>query len=208
MNKFDRFIAADNSVGPAKLTLEIGAKFAKYGTFSIDNADIILVVSKLEKIVPELIAVTWMNETTFRFYSEPNKNGQPNNFDAWDVGPMQMNVGWTKKDLQVGFFSDKGINISRVLGTAADLYDGDPLDNLRLASRSLLARGRGTVAGPNNTTIFEPVNIKMWERIPDDMKNLRRAVAYTGPDAREKRMESYQKFAPMFKKFFEVYGQA
>lgn len=205
-SKYDKFWQA-NEMSEDVLG-EVQKYFGRWGSFHIDNADVILTISSLEIISPELLAVTWLNESSLKFIVEPNKNNQPNNFDAWDVGPMQMNVGWTKKDLQVGFFSDKGINLSRALGTASDLYDGDPFDNLRLASRRLLAGGRGLIAGPNKTTLMEGINSKMWERIPDDVKNLRRAVGYTGPEARQKRLESYQKFAPMFKKFFEVYGQS
>jgi hypothetical protein len=218
MNKFDRFIAANKSVETwtergdrsiLTLTEEIQySKFGKYGQFHVDNADTILYVSKLENISPELLAVTWMSETTFRFYSEPNKNNQPNDFSKWDVGPMQINVGWTTKDIQIKMYSDNSLPILSATGGSNDLFTGDPLINLRLASRKLHALGRAVIIGKekdNSFTMFPAVTPEQWKVIPEYEKNLRRALLYTGPEARPGRMESYNKFAPMFAKFFEVY---
>lgn len=207
MNKFDKFITSDNSVGPARLTLEISSKFGKYGTFSIDNADVILLVSRLENISPELLAVTWLNETTFRFYSEPNKNNKPDNFSAWDVGPMQLNVGYTQKDLAVGFFKGLDLDLTKAFGNAlgAELFNGDPITNIRLAARKLKALGRADVIGKNNERIYLKASVEDWKNFAEDYKNLRRAMLYTGPEARNARRDSYIKFAPMFEKFFKVY---
>jgi hypothetical protein len=227
-NKYDRFIEADleagklipeeplkkglfdgngNSLTPWLLTQLIREKFGKWGVFHIDNADTILLVSKLEHIAPELLAVTWLNESTFRFYCEANKNGQETNFQAWDVGPMQVNVGYTLKDITVKFFSGEGINIYSAFGDQTPLFSGDPILNLRLGARKLRALGRASVIGKDKQQIAEKLTLQEWEQTPEDIKNLRRAMLYTRPDARNARYDSYEKFAPLFKKFFEVYNE-
>jgi hypothetical protein len=208
-SKFDQFIEADNSIYPARLTLEISAKFGKWGEFHVDNADIILHVSKLENIAPELLAVTWLNETTFRFYSEPNKNNS-SMFEKWDVGPMQLNVGYTWEDLRVQFFSDKNIDVLSAFGQATDLFSGNPMANIRIAARKLNALGRAEIIGSKNGQkfqMFPKVDMVKWKTLPEQEKNLRRAVLYTGPEARPSRLTSYNYFAPMFKKFFEIYSK-
>lgn len=214
-NKFDRFIEANNAVYPANLTLEILSTFGKYGVFHVDNADVVLKVSKLESVAPELIAVTWMNESTFRFYCEPNKNNS-RDFRKWDVGPMQLNVGYTTADLDVGFFKADGIELSAAFGGSVftyvggdekDLFDGSPVDNLRLGARKLKALGRAAIIGKNKEILMEKVSLQVWAGLDEWTKNIRRAALYTRPDARNDRIASYTKFAPMFQKFFEIYSK-
>lgn len=212
MNKFDRFWDANRLSGDVVTAVAgdyLSPAFGKYGTFQIDNADIILLVSKLEVIAPELVAVTWMNETTFRFYSEPNTNGRPDDFDKWDVGPMQTNVGYTMKDIAVGFIRNEGLNTAKAFGTmdAIVVFDGDPIENLRLGARKLNALGRAEVIGKDKKILLPKVTVEGWKQYDDWTKNRRRAALYTRPDAREARIASYNKYAPMFRKFFEVYSQ-
>jgi hypothetical protein len=206
MNKFDKFWEADKVAG--NITAEVRGKFAKYGTFEIDNADIILQVSAFEKCPPELLAVTWMNETTFRFYSEPNKNGLDFDFNAWDVGPFQMNVGILHANLNNRYLSSIGLTLLDITGTDEDMFNGDPVQNAHMAARHLMRGGsQNIVAGKERYVMFPSLTFREWADLPEDEKNLRRAVAFTGPEARPARAESFKKFGPMFKKFFEEYSR-
>jgi hypothetical protein len=181
-NKFDKFwkanlIATEQPSGNT-LTDAIKERFGYWGSFEIDNADAILVVSKLEHVNPALVALTWMNETTFRFYSEPNMNGAPDNFTKWDVGPMQLNVGWLLKNIQVKYLNPVGLDVLKVTGGKSNLFDGDPMENLRMGARMLVRIGK---------------------------TDEERAVIYTGPNARPNRLKSFHQFFPMFTTFFEEY---
>jgi hypothetical protein len=132
----------------------------------------------MTQVSPEAISVTWLNETTFRFYSEPNKNNQPENFDAWDVGPFQTNIFWTKGDLRVKRISAVGLTELGMFGHAVDVFDGNPMENGLAAVRRLKKMGK---------------------------TDEERVVAYTGPKARPSRLESWKEYAPLFQKFFSVY---
>lgn len=204
-SKYELFWEANAAAGD--VVDEVREAFGKWGAFHIDNADAIVWASKLEVIAPELIAVTWMNESTFRFYTEPNMNGRPDDFDKWDVGPMQLNVGYTQRDLTVGFFKAIEVDLPRVFGNSAGtvLFNGDPLENLKLGARKLKALGRAEVIGKNKKVLMPKVSVVDWVGWDENDKNRRRAALYTRPDARDARIASYNKFAPMFATFFKHY---
>lgn len=217
-SKYDRFWAANKAVetwtrsgerGTLTLTEEIDAVFGKWGAFHVDNAETVLLVSRMEDVAPELLAITWMNESSFSFLVEPNKNNQPDNFNKWDVGPMQVNVEYTLADIEVGFFSGAGLDVKAALGTpvGSTLFNGDILENMRLGARKLKALGRAGVVGKNKVILLPKVTVEAWKTTDEDIKNLRRAALYTRPDARDARIGSYLKFATMFKTFFASYGE-
>src|SRR4051812_33528904 len=82
--------------------------YARYGQFTEDAALALNYVRASIPISFELAAVTWLNESTFRFCPPPNKNlrpGIPDDFLRWDVGPMQLNVWYTTEDIRVKFLS-------------------------------------------------------------------------------------------------------
>jgi hypothetical protein len=203
MNKYDRFWQANHEA--SDIVGQVAGVWGYYGGFAVDNADIILKVSQQELIAPELLAVTWPNESSFTFYCEPNKNNSPAEFPKWDVGPMQLNVWYTREDIRVGFVKADGIDLDKAFGTPADLFNGDPVENIRLGARKLKALGRAAVIGKNKGQIAEKLSVEEWKTTPEDIKNLRRAMLYTRPDARNARYDSYNRFAPLFKKFFEIY---
>ena len=184
---------------------QIEADFHGWGAFHIDNADVCLMMQTAEDVDPALLAVTWMNETTFRFYSEPNDN-HSDDFDKWDVGPMQVNRGVVKLNIANKFLNAKGIDLLRALDTSHDQFNGDPLENIRLACRLLLRIGRGTITGPSQTVLYPSV-ADHWADVPEVERNERRAVAYTGPEARPARYQSWIKYAPLFTEFFKLYTQ-
>jgi hypothetical protein len=204
-DKYQRFWDANHAA--SDIVGQIAKRWGHWGGLRQDNADVILMVSKLEKIAPELLAVTWVNESSFTFYCEPNKNNS-SDFNKWDVGPMQLNIGYTSEDIKVKFVSGNNISLSRAFGNPTDLFSGDPIENVRLGAQKLIALGRAAVIGKNKQELFPKVSVDWWKTLDEDTKNLRRAMLYTRPDARNWRGEIYLQLAPAFKKFFEVYGKA
>lgn len=202
MRKNERFRMAMERTGLAR---EIEADFKGWGRWDIDNADVCLWLQTVEGVDPSLLAVTWLNETTGRFISEPNKNNS-DDFNHWDVGPGQTNVGNIHRNIANQFLNVKGLDVQRALGTESDLFDGDPVENLQLASRFLLRIGRGTITGPSETVLYESA-AGNWSTLTEAQRNERRAVAYTGPNARPARYRSWVKYAPLFELFFSLYNE-
>jgi len=203
MNKYDRFWQANYEA--SDIVGQIAQRWGHWGNFRIDNADVILRISNEELIAPELLAVTWVNESSFTFFCEPNTNKSPNDFTKWDVGPMQLNVGYTTKDVEVKFINARGLDLGKAFGTPAEVFNGDPTENLRLGARKLLALGRAAVIGKGGAQIAEKLSVEEWKTTPEDVKNVRRAMLYTRPDARNARFDAYEQYAPLFKKFFEAF---
>jgi len=206
MDKYDRFWTASAAAG--NLVEAVYSVFGKWGSFTIESAEFSLEMERLEKVSPELFAFTWMNESTFKFYSEPNRNEKRNpedSFDKYDVGPVQMNVGQLKANIENKFLSIKGLDRNKITGTKGPLFNGDPIQSSQAASRFLLRIGRAEIIGPKQKMLFSKVTAEDWNLTDEYIKNTRRAVAYTGPDARQYRLDSWNKFGSMYKKFFEEF---
>ena len=203
MRKNERFKFAMEQSG---LVGQVEADFKGWGRLSLDAADVCLMIALAEDVSPVLIAVTWMNETTFRFYSEPNTN-HSDDVSYWDVGPMQTNRGVIQANVANQFLNAKGIDLMTALASTHTMFVGDPLENLRLASRLLLRIGRGTITGPAETILYNKLTMEEWDTLDDNTRNERRCVAYTGPLARPARYQSWVKYAPMFDKFFKLYAE-
>lgn len=215
MSKYDDFWRANEAAGglvEAIANEKAGNyTFRRYGSFTIETADVCTLISKLENLPPEMDAFTWMHETTFRNYSESNPNAKNNpsdDFDLYDVGPRQINVGLLKANILNKYISIKGLDLAKIIGTKSPLFTGDPIENARCGARILLRQGQSVIVGSKNNqkyTMFPPVALSTWTTMPLDEKNERRIVAFTGPEARPNRLASWQKFGPMFKKFFEEF---
>lgn len=201
MRKNERFKLAMESSG---LIGQIEADFKGWGVFHIAAADVIAMVAADESIAPELLAVTVANESTFRFYCEPNTNDSDDPY-MWDVGMAQLNRGTIQRSIANQFVSAKGIDIARALDSTATMFTGDPLQNLKLAARFLKRIGQGTIVGPSQTVLYPSV-ADHWADVPELERNERRAVAYTGPEARPARYRSWVKYAPLFDQFFKLYN--
>lgn len=202
MRKNERFKLAMEGSG---LIGQIEADFKGWGVFHIDNADLCQWAGAVEGIDPALIAVTWMNESTFRYTVEPNRNGT-DEFANFDVGPMQLNVKTIRANVANRFLNVRGIDVVRALGTPTlPFFDGDVVENVRLAARFLARIGRGTIVGPSQTVLYPSV-ADHWDDVPELERNERRAVAYTGPEARPARYRSWIKYAPLFETFFRLYA--
>lgn len=203
MRKNERFKFAMEQSG---LVGQVEADFRGWGVWRMDNADTCLWLQQTEKVNVALVAHMWLNESTGRFLCEPNTNKPRNptdDFELYDVGPAQLNVAKTRADIANKFLNVKGIDVGRALGTKTIFPD--PFENLRLASRKLLRIGQGTIVGPSETILYY-LAVKDWASLTGDIQNERRAVAYTGPEARPARYQSWVKYAPMFTTFFKLYA--
>ena len=210
MNKYDKFWQANSESGD--VVGVVSSVFGKWGMFHIDAADFTLRIASLESIAPELFAVTWMNESSFKFYPEPNPNKKSNpkdDFDKYDVGPLQTNVGILRKNIENKYLSIKGLDLEKIIGTKSQEFNGDPIENSRLAARLLLRAGRSAIiasSGGNRFELFPALTSQQWAVMPSYQRMERQAVAYTGPEARPYRLKSWKQFSSMFREFFRVYG--
>ena len=79
--------------GPGSYEACVG-NLSKTG-FNKTAADMIRTISEAERISTELLAVTWMNESSFQTHPLANDNGRSDDINKWDVGPFQINIYWT-----------------------------------------------------------------------------------------------------------------
>lgn len=157
-----------------------------------EAADLALEVAGVEPISPALLSFTHMCEHSFEIApSLPNTNGHPesiwkNEKTSWDIGPFQLNFGWTHRSICQGELSFKGLLWVDVFGRSFFEDDGvtpcgfsgKPVANATVAARKLLSH--------NGTERFG-------------------AVRYTGPDHQARRGELYDKLMPSFEQFFKLY---
>jgi hypothetical protein len=175
----------DAALGDGTLINEIDKLYGKWGAFHREAARLILFVSRLEQVAPELLAVTIMNESVFSFFPEPNTNNKPEDPTEWDYGICQLNYRWLLADINVKYINPGGISVYEVFGEPytpegkPSFFTGNPVANARMGARKLLRIGK---------------------------TDEERAVRYVGPKGREWRLKSYQEFAPRFKSFFDQYG--
>lgn len=184
---------------------QIEADFKGWGTWTIGSADVCWLIANQEGIAPELLAVTWANESTFRDYCEPNTNGSDDPA-MWDIGPMQINRGIMQANIANKFINPKGIDIQRALDSTREIFIGDPLENLRLGARFLRRIGQGVITGPSETILYTKAVGDDWAALEPKIQNERRAVAYTKPDSRPPRFASWSKYASMFQTFYKLYN--
>lgn len=159
--------------------------YVKWGKFTQEAADLVIKVHLFEKVSCPLISVTWLNESVFNIRPVPNTNGNDANWFGYDIGPAQLNLGWSLRMAWQGELKrTNDLLFVDVFGKPPYLpgqeFTGNPLANLRVMARRLLAGSLST-----------------------DERTL--AVRYTGPKAQSYRGQSYDKFAPLFKNFFDYY---
>jgi hypothetical protein len=161
-------------------------RFPTLYRFNKTAADVIKKISESERISAALLAVTWMNESSFETHPAPNDNGHPEDINKWDVGPFQLNIYWTLKAVEKNEVSFAGLNEENVFGynfyrsdgTTPAAFSGDAVSNGRMAARRLKAIG-GT--------------------------DLNKAMKYTKPSSQPARKASYNNFAGSFQGFFNCY---
>lgn len=158
--------------------------------FSEQAARLVQQVSGETRASPELLAITWMNESTFKLRPLPNANGFLDDVQRWDVGPFQLNVLWTRKCIIKKEVRPRPEHL--MFGTLEagrpEAFNGDPLENARMAADRLLARHGD------------------WKKLGYQSLEELQAVVYTGPLAQPHRLISYRTFAPGFKQFFRYFG--
>jgi hypothetical protein len=165
------------------------ASYGKYGSFNEDAAKLIIEASQLEHIAPTMLAITLLNESVFNLHQTPNTNHRPDDPTHWDVGPAQLNVHWTKKEVEAGNVQPlPEIDIFGSLSSPDAQFDGDPLSNIRMCARRLLA-----------------IHTKKFAEAGYKSENEMRCVRYTGPGAQPFRLQSYREYLPLFKTFFTCY---
>jgi hypothetical protein len=153
--------------------------------FNQEAADLINNISG-EGTSRELLAVTWMNESSFVSYPNPYTNGHPEDVTSWDVGPFQINVRWTlaqvaAKEVSFGGLNERnvfGYDFYRSDGKTPLAFTGDPHSNARMGARRLNA-----ISGSDEN----------------------KAIKYTAPGARPARKTSYETYAGRFRAFFKCY---
>lgn len=197
-DKYQRFRVANEATN---LTALLAETIGKWGTLHIDHVEVALHVAKLEGISPTLLTHAWQNESAFKFYPEANTNNSDDE-DHWDVGSGQTNRRVIKASIANQFLSVKGIDLLAALSSTREMFTGDPIMNLRLSARLLKRIGRGTITGPSGTVLYKAAQ----GTLPEDEWDERRAVAYTGPDARPARLRSWQKFSPLYDRFYAIYS--
>jgi RHS repeat-associated protein len=152
-------------------------------------ADALLEINQYESGASlSLLAVTWMNESSFAMRGLPNTNGSQNTKN-WDYGPFQLNERWTNAAINLWVTSKgkRGVSDSSLppwaiygsISNANEGFDGDVVANGRMAARILLATG-----GRNDRE---------------------RAQRYTSVVNQRVRGISYDNYAPLFEKFFKCY---
>lgn len=161
-------------------------EFGKWGHCSQQSADITLEVAALENISPELLFYTWAKESCFVLNPKPNTNNRPECIYFWDIGPMQVSMGWGFKSAWVAEYSVKDLHYDQVFGSVfyesgqPCAFTGNPLANLRMGARRLLAR-KGS----------------------DEEK----ATLYCGPNSQPNRREGWKKYGEIMKDFFQRYTE-
>jgi YD repeat-containing protein len=69
-------------------------------------ADVLKEINTHEGVPLELMAVTWMNESSFKLGPLPHLN--PGNSYDWDYGPFRLNPRWIDKDIIKGNIKNSG----------------------------------------------------------------------------------------------------
>lgn len=161
--------------------------------FTNEAANLIYQISAYEGTSTDLLAVTMMNENSFVIRPKPNYNGYTGDYSTgdfmqWDVGPFALNIGYTLAAVGNGSVNfDKGLTKEGVFGmtfydaggkTPTTTFDGDPLQNGRMAARRLNAGGSN---------------------------DRQRAVNYAGRKNGPARGQSYDTWHGLFAKFFDCY---
>lgn len=123
--------------------------YLKFGVrYSEEHATLHRLISQLESIDPEIIAITHLCEYSLKTENiKPNTNHQTASIWNWDIGPFQLNLGWTVRCAWQGQIKTMGLEWSEVFGSSfyeSDnvtpcSFNGQLLANGRAAARRLLS---------------------------------------------------------------------
>lgn len=183
----------------------IDAQYGQWGHFHKEAADLIWQAASSETqpyfriTLAAMLAVTMMNESTFRLDVKPNTNDteKPENIHcpaAWDFGPCQINFFWHVLETWEGNVVMKGLPWRKVFGSPPfepeKPFTGDPLFNTRACARIMFAR------------IAEADPAGVSESLQETQ-----VVHYTGgtQDRMDHRRADWRKYGKLFADFFEAY---
>lgn len=195
--KFEEAIKLNN------LGERIEQQYGRWGHFTEENAKIVVRIVEQESVgykfplgrLMSMLAFTWVNESSWHFAPEPNTNSKPESIWNWDVGPFQLNVGWTHRMAWQQDFKTKDLPWKEVFGHTFYYQDGvtpipftgDVVTHGRCALRRLMhdQREPGPFGFPDRETL--------------------RVVLYTGPKAQPHRLRTWNTYGKHFEEFFEAY---
>lgn len=164
----------------------IVAQFGLPG-FTEEAAKLHRQIAEIESISPELLAVTHLCEYSLRLADlKPNVNHQPSSPWSFDVGPFQLNVGWTMRMVWERQINTYGLLWKEVFGGFYEVdgvtpcaFNGNLLTHGRAAARRLLV-----TKGSDKD----------------------RAISFTSPGlAQQHRAQNWDKYADLFRHFFANY---
>lgn len=176
----------------------IDAQYGQWGHFSQAAADVIWEAASKETqpyfriSLAAMLAVTMMNESTFRLDVAPNINKQPLCPTAWDFGPCQINFFWNVLEAWEGNVTMKGLGWRDVFGCPPykpdEAFTGNAIANTRACARIMLSK-------PTLSS----------DAIPNVQET--HVVHYTGGDEERKahRRADWRKYSELFMQFFEAY---
>lgn len=178
-------------------------QYGRWGHFLDANAKAVIEIVSRETVnsnipptrLSAMLAFTWGEESTWSFNPEPNTNGKPESPWHWDVGPFQLNVGWTYRIGWQQDFKTKDLPWKEVFGESfyepAGIlpikFNGDAVTHGKCALRRLLHDQR------------EPGPLGFADR------ETLRVVLFTGPKAQPHRLRTWNTYGKHFEEFFEAY---
>lgn len=183
-----------------QLGATIDAQYGRWGKFTKEAADAIWQAAMLEHtgaiprgLLAAQAAVTFMNESVFNLNQPPNTNKNSENWWNFDIGPMQLNLGWTMRMTFQQEMNAFGMKFVDVFGKPPffpnDPFAGVPIANLRMGIRRLLARK----IAPKDTALEFDNTLEM------------QVVCYTGEANRTHRQADWRKYKAPFVEFFNRY---
>lgn len=181
----------------------IEGQYGRWGHLTEENVKTIVSIVKADPVgyqsrmplIMAMTAFTWLNESTWSFNPEPNTNKKPESPWNWDVGPFQLNVGWTHRMSWQSDFKTTDLPWKEVFGSTfykedgitPAPFNGDVITHGRCALRRLLHDQRQP--GPLGFTDREAMRVTL----------------YTGPKAQQQRLRSWNEYGKHFEEFFEAY---
>lgn len=181
----------------------IEERYGRWGHFTEENAKVVSKIVMAESLgwnlpmsrLAAMLSFTWLNESSWHFNPDPNTNSKPESPWHWDVGPFQLNVGWTYRMGWQQDFKTKDLPWKEVFGESfyepagiiPAKFNGDIITHGRCALRRLLHDQRQP--GPLGFSDKETM----------------RVVLYTGPKAQPQRLRSWNEYGKHFEEFFEAY---
>lgn len=178
-------------------------QYGRWGHLTEEAMDVV-VATVLEERHPveqrvrlmSMLAFTWMNESTFDLAPLPNVNHRPECVWNWDVGPFQLNLGWSLRMSWQGELATHDLPWKKVFGAA--LYGDDGETPYRFT---------GDIVAHSRCALRRLLAVRVTDSALSAYKDAdeSRVVRYTGPGAQPHRLEDWRKYGKLFQDFFLCY---